>query len=134
MHQGAGGVADHPDAKASPATVKELARACVDLIDQRSTLDKAIPLLPADSDDRDRMWHSLEGVMTSLTAAIRQLAAHPSETHADLNQKAAVLTTLLRREIAEALTPGPEMLVLSLSLAEDVQRLTPEVAGGVSPV
>jgi hypothetical protein len=134
MHQGAGGVAGHADVKDSRATIENLARECMDLIGQRNSLDKAIPLLPADSADRDRMWHNLDEVMTSLTAAIGELAAKPGTGQADLRHKAAVLTTVLRRELAETLPPGQEVLALCLSLAEDVHRLTSEVSGGVGAV
>jgi hypothetical protein len=112
-------------------SVKSLAKECMDLIGCRNDIDQSIAALP---DDHDHMWHKLEAVLASLAAAIRRLAARPSETQADLNHKAAVLMTVLRREFAEALPPGQEALALSLSLAEDVHRLTPEVADGISPI
>src|SRR5262245_32817476 len=108
-------------------TVKDLARQCSDLIDVRNRLDAAIPVLPDNAADRDRLWRNLEEVMASLATAMTQLAAQPSEGHADLDCKATVLITILRRYITETLVPGPEVLALSLSLAEDVHRLTPKV-------
>lgn len=108
-------------------TVKGLAGRCIDLIGYRNNLDKAIPLLPGNSTERDRLWHDLEEVTARLRAAVEQLAAHPCEVQADLDHKATVLTTMLRLEFAEALPPDPEVVALSLSLAEDVHRLPPGV-------
>jgi hypothetical protein len=123
-----------PGANDLPKTVKALAKNCMDLIGYRNDLDKAISLLPRNSADRDHLWQNLEEVMASLMGAVEQLAAQPSEGHAELDRKATVLRTILRRYLTEGVVPGPEVLNLSVSLAEDVHRLTRGVIDGLGTV
>jgi hypothetical protein len=131
MHQDASEAATPPGASDLRKTVTILAKNCMDLIGRRDDLDKAISPLPSNSADRDRLWQNLEEVMASLTGAVEHLAAQPSEAHADLDRKATVLMTILRRCLTEGVVPGPEVLLLSVSLAEDVHRLTRDVADGL---
>lgn len=134
VHQDARDLAALPLAVDSRKTVKDLAKDCMDLIGQRNELDEAIPLLPSNSPVRDRLWHDLEEVMVRLTDAVGQLAAKPSEGHTELDRKATVLMTILRRYITEGVVPGPEVLSLSVSLAEDAHRLACDVADRLGAV
>jgi chorismate mutase len=107
----------------SQAFVKDAAKQCMDLISERNNLDRAIAKMPAESADRDRLWNKLESVVTDLGPAVEQLASQRSRNHVDLDRKAVVLSTLLRRCLAEDLTPGQAILSLAVSVAEEVHAL-----------
>ena len=95
---------------------------------QRIDIDRRLTELHQDDPERDILWQELEALLVKPREAVVRIANHPAADLSELNNKAVVLSALLRSGDAGG---GPtvseaERLALALSITDDIARL----AGG----
>jgi hypothetical protein len=91
---------------------------------QRIDLDRRLTALPPGDSGGALLWDELEAVLAKLSDVVDRLASASATRLAELKAKAAVLLTLLRSgDAGRPLLPERKMMVLVLSLTDDIAGL-----------
>jgi hypothetical protein len=92
---------------------------------RRIDIDRLLTGLAPEDPARHESWLELEGVLTRLHQAVRDLANTPAVDLADLQAKAAILATLLRSEVGGGgqVIAEAERIMLALSITDDIAGL-----------
>ena len=91
---------------------------------RRAELDQRIMALAEGDDEPDVLWKELGVVLAEGNTLVTQLATAPADDRAGLQAKAAVLAFLLRSFETAAIHSEQEMVDLTLSVTDDIARLT----------